>query len=309
MMDTSACNRLDPGQANIISTNEHMAALKKCFVLQDEVSTLKQELHILRLQCKEKDEIIKELKQEIQAVKSKDSNGPGSSNQQDKNSLTLQNNVKVCVSDQSAHGFEYDFSLAFSHPDNRIMTARIRKDFIDTDGDGCPFSGAEIENACHAYFTNKKRDEKRKSSGLYTKHKHRSRSNKRKRTKLHKRREALSHARTNMSEEDGQMAHCMLYTVGMAAISSEEDPSSDEDITPDRRRIKLLPEKKVRKTIKLPWESLKTSDMKLYLDEFQQEHLASEKSKNLKWKVIKDSSCPVSERPCPENAPDWMING
>ena len=111
-----------------------------------------------------------------------------------------------------------------------------------------------------------------------------------------------------MSEEDRQMAHDMLYNIGMAAISSEEDPSSDEDMNPDRRRIKHFPDKKVRKTIQLPWESLRTSGMKHYLDEFQEESLASEKSKNLKWKVIKDSSCPISDRPCPKNAPKWMIN-
>ncbi len=225
-----------------------------------------------------------------------------------KDSLTLQNNVKVLVDDQVSEGHSYDYTQPFDHPANREMTARIRKDFIDADGQKCKFSGDQISRACKKYFNNRKRSEKRKVNGTNDKHLYQSRSYRRKNTKLNKRKEAFNHPQVKLTHQQRQMAHEMLYTVGLSAVSSDEDgyPSSDEEVTSDRRRKGCQPPAKVRKTFKLPWESLETTGMKSYLDNYHEESIASVKSKSQKWTIIKNDSCPVSNRPRPKNLPSWM---
>ena len=278
----------------------------QCMILHQELTSVKQELQTYKQQCLTKDQTISNLSQEVQDLKAKLLECNSASQSKDNFKLTLQSNVKIVVEDQKSSGNGYNFSLPFDHPENRTITAKVQQDFKDADGDNLMYSRPEITGACHTYFNNKKRDENRKDKG---KHRGQSRRGKQKRIKLQERKDALASIGQNMSDERKAMAHELLYnpTMGMKAVSSEEDAgaSSDEDV-PDRRRIRRIRSKKVRNTILLPWESIHTSRIKTELDQYHRDNLISEHSRKRKWTVIKDSTCPVSYRQRPKDAPDWL---
>ncbi len=97
-------------------------------------------------------------------------------------------------------------------------------------------------------------------------------------------------------------------------MSSEEDPSCSSDEETDRRKLHSRTSDGKRRYVKhRPWISQEAQSYMQALDEGYLKHRASERQKTMKWTLIRDASCPISDAPVPDkilsnSAASWMLN-
>ena len=121
------------------------------------------------------------------------------------------------------------------------------------------------------------------------------------------RQKAVDNIQVNLTPEERGLAKEMV-SFGLGAVRSEDDPSSDDNDSTDRRKRKLKsPSKGVRRVRELYWESLQLRNIKAKLDAGFWDHSANPKQKSKKWTIVKDSSCDISDRQPPRNVPSWML--
>ncbi len=212
--------------------------------------------------------------------------------------LQLRSDCRTLIAKQASEGNYYDYSVSFNSPVNSEITRKVCKAYKDLNNlDESTLPRAEIEQSCQTYFRNAKQDNSRKARGVFDDHRKHVRDKRRKDTKLEERRTALKSVE-NFSPEElelYELGKFLVETISLDGISSEEDLSDSEDGTP------------VRRVRKLYWESPKMGHVKRKLDNIYLNEYATPAKKRKMGIRIKDSTCPLSKHPPPQNAPEWML--
>ncbi len=195
------------------------------------------------------------------------------------------------------------------------MTSKVQEDKVCANDGVERFPGGDVQDACKNYFNNKKRDEKRKSNGTFEKHRALNRSTNRKRRKLKVRRQVLATKQANLNPaEQWEKAAFALVTVGLDAMSSEEDPNCSSDEEVDMRKLQSRTSNGKHRRVKhRPWINPEVSEIMQALDDGYTKHIATGRQKTLKWKLIRDASCSISDAPVPDkilhnDSAKWMLN-
>ena len=228
--------------------------------------------------------------------------------------LELQSDCRTLIAKKASEGKRYDYSLSFNSPVNVAVTESVCKSYKDLNTENCNISGNEMIPYCHTYFKNAKQYESRKERGVNDENLRRARSRSRKQTKLDERLEAVKLAKDFTPEELEllELGKVLVETIGMDGVSSEEDPcdsENDETPTTDRgKRKRPQGSDKVRRVFPFYWESPKLRRVKETMDGLYDEQCVKEAHRSKRWIRVRDSSCKVSRRPPPKNAPDWMLN-
>ncbi len=266
----------------------------QCVALQANVLNLTKQLEKCQEESSKKDQTITELTQHIQKLETELRTLKAPPPQHIKKKTNIQSSVKVVISSQALLGNIYDLKLNFEHPDNQIITEKVQTDFRDIKSE---YSEKEIDSACKTYFSSMKKAEQRKSSGYDDKHRTICRSGGRKRRKLNERQQAVSDPRVDLTPEERELAQSMVE-LGMDGVSSEEDdePADHHKHTPKIRRVK-----------KFYWRSERCDQIRDKLDSGYLEHLTKATHKNRRSTLIRDSTCPVSDRKPPVNADPWIL--
>ncbi len=127
--------------------------------------------------------------------------------------------------------------------------------------------------------------------------------------KWQQRKKVVIARQADLTESQWEKAEFMINTIGLPAISSEEDPSCSSDEECDRRRLgSRLPTRRIRKVKEHLWRSQEAKDIMLALDDGHDNSCTNVRSKKMKWTLIRDETCSVSTRRKPDNIPEWMEN-
>ncbi len=212
--------------------------------------------------------------------------------------LQMRSDCRTLIAKQASEGNYYDYNVNFNSPVNSEITKKVCNAYKDLNNlDDSSLPRAEIEQSCHTYFRNAKQDHSRKARGVFDDHRKHVRDKRRKGTKLEERRTALKSVE-NFSPEElelYELGKFLVETIGLDAVSSEDDLSDSEDGTP------------VRRVRKFCWESPKMGHVKRKLDNIYLNEYATPAKKRKMGIRIKNSTCPLSKNPPPKNAPGWML--
>ncbi len=264
------------------------------------------QLEMCQAESSQKDQIITQLTQQNQKLEEQIREMSWGSGKSKKSDPTLQSNVKVVVNIQRALGHVYDTALPFSHPVNQVITDSVLAE-LKKNANVSQYSDQDMIRACATYFANQKKDFQRILNGTKEKHKTTCRRNNRKRKKLEERKLALSDSRVILTPEERELGQ-EVVNLELDGVSSDEDPSEDESDSSDLRKQRRVSGGKVRKVKSIPWRSKKMTAIIGKLDSGYLQDVASPASRRGRWSLIRDSSCPVSDRKPPENVKAWMLN-
>ncbi len=227
--------------------------------------------------------------------------------QRKKRNLTLQNNVKVIASKQSDRGNVYFYDLSFEHPLNKTVTDRIYTEMVGDVGGKIDHTEDEVRAGCALYFKSQRKDEQKKIKGTFKKHRAQCRSHQRKLKKLDERKKAINDPRITLTSEEKQFGLDIL-SLGLEGVSSEEDPSSDEEDPIDRRKRKRSDSaSRVRKVKEFYWQSSEFINIKDKVDDFFVNSIATSAQKRVRWIRIRDVTCLESDRKPPAKVQPWML--
>ena len=270
--------------------------------LQQNFMNVKAQLEKCQEESSLKDMTITQLTETIQKLESelrqlKNSSQEQSDQKKDKH---LRQSVKLIAESQSHVGNSYNYSLSFDHRANQNITDKIKADIIFLN----PKESVEdILSSCRNYFTNQKKDEQRKINGTFDKHRNNNRKRNAKQKKLEERTLAAYDLRVDLTPEERAKAQ---YMVGLEKDIISSDESDDECDTDRRKRRKTVDQPKKVKAFY--WASDEFVTIRNKLDDGFIEVIAKPQHKRGRVNRIRDSTCPVSDRPAPtKDGCSWML--
>ncbi len=228
--------------------------------------------------------------------------------------VTLQGNARALITEKHASGKGYNYSEPFSSPSNSKVTDEIDEEMVKLNEGKRIYSTDDVQSVCKSYYTNRKDNERRKLTDAYDKLIDRNRIKNRKRRKWETRKLIVKNRQADLNPDQWKKAEFMVNDVGMDAMSSEEDPICSSDEEGDMRKLNSrTADGKVRYVKHRPWISQEAQSYMQALDEGFLKHRASKRQKTMKWTLIRDASCPISDTPVPEKvlgseAASWMLN-
>ncbi len=231
-----------------------------------------------------------------------------------KRKVTLQGSARALIYEKVGKGKGYNFSEPFTSPSNSKVTEQVQDELVKLNDGVQLYSPGDVQGVCKAYYTNKKDNERRKANGSYDKLIERNRIKNRKRRKWEERKEVLKNRKADLNSDQWEKAEFMVKTIGLDAMSSEEDPCCSSDEEKDRRKLNSRTLNGKRRYVKhRPWISQEAQSYMHALDEGYLQNYASERQKKMRWTLIRDASCPISDTPVPDKvlqneAAKWMLN-
>ncbi len=184
----------------------------------------------------------------------------------------------------------FDFNISGSHPHNAQIMNRIVEGAMDSFRSK-NFSKQEAEEAMRRYFKNLKDEHMREINGKKEKHLRCMRRNSRMDTKLKMRLSGLQSKSCKLTAVQKQSAKQILH---MDFMSSDEDEVQKSQDGTEYRNVRII-----------PWESNEARNIKALLLETHIDHVLGERDRKRMQKLRRDEGCAISERKCPDNAPQW----